>query len=37
MAKYEIINEVTDKELMDLRNRVEASKGIFMKRIEHND
>ncbi|CDW81234.1 UNKNOWN [Stylonychia lemnae] len=36
MRKYEIINEVTQKEMMDIQNRLEQSKKILAKRLIDN-
>ena len=32
MKKYEVINEVTAKEIVDINNRLEQSKKIYTKR-----
>ncbi len=37
MRKYEIINEVTDKEVTDIYNRLHQSKTILVKRLEANE
>lgn len=36
MQKYQIINEVTAKEVMDITNRLEQAKKIYEKRCEDN-
>ena len=37
MNKYAIISEVTEKEVMDLHNRLDQARKIFGKRIAEND